>query len=78
VNFGSVMPFFCRHSRSAEKRLRAPAAPPVVDVAALALVPAVVVEPVEELPHAASRRLASARRRTAVAVGVRLRLLLVI
>jgi hypothetical protein len=50
----------------------------VVDVAALALVPAVVVEPVEELPHAASRRLASARRRTAVAVGVRLRLLLVI
>jgi hypothetical protein len=72
------MPFFCRHSRTAEKRLRAaPVAPPVVDVAVLALAFVLVVV-VEEFPHAASRRLASATRRTAAAVGVRLRLLLVI
>jgi hypothetical protein len=48
----------------------------VVDVAALALL--VVVELVEELPHAASTRLASATRRRAAAVGMRLRLLLMI
>jgi hypothetical protein len=73
------MPFFCRHSRTAVKRPCAGAPGAVllvVGVVALAFV-LVVVELVEELPHAARTTLANTARTTAANV-VRLRLLLVI
>lgn len=63
---GSVMPFLLMHARIAAKRaptaggtVALPAAVPVPDFAALALVDALVEdEPLEELPQAASARLA--------------------
>src|SRR6185312_15154037 len=76
VRWGRVTPFFCRHSRIAEKRWRpAPVAglaveeppvvePPVVEPSVVVVTPPVVaaawVEPPEE-PHAVKPRQASAR-----------------
>jgi hypothetical protein len=82
VGFGSVIPFFCRHSRSALKRdAPAPAAPvpaaPVEEVVADAL--ALVDELLEEPPQAASPRQASRSTSRTAAAGMRragLRLLL--
>src|ERR1039458_10728460 len=72
VRFGSVMPFFCRHSRIAANRPAfgplAPVAPVVVAADALVLVD----ELFEELPQAASPRQASRRTSTAAAAGLRL------
>jgi hypothetical protein len=71
-----VIPFFCKHSRSAVKRPEfGPLAPvvPVVVVAADALV--LVDELFEEPPQAASPRQAS-RRASATAIAAGLRLLL--
>jgi hypothetical protein len=80
ARLGNVMPFFCRHSRSAAKRLlpAAPAGLPVVVLVELALVLVLVEEPfVEELPpHAARQRLASITRTKAATVGLGRRLLL--
>jgi hypothetical protein len=71
------MPAFCRHSRSAVNRLAAaPVDPRVAGGVALALV--VEVELLEDPPHAASARLASTTSKMAAAVGVCLRLLLMI
>ena len=62
---GSVMPCFCRHSRSAEKRFE-----PLLDVV-LAAALAVVVELLDDEPHAASATIA---RSAAIARGTRTRL----
>jgi hypothetical protein len=75
---GNVIPFFCRHSRSAAKRLApvAPLALAVVEVVELAFALVLVEGLLDELPHAARQRLASTTRTKAATVGVRLRLLL--
>ena len=75
---GSVIPFFCRHSRSAAKRLPAAPAglPAAVEVVALALVLVAVDALFDELPHAARQRPASITRTTAVTMVTLLRLLL--
>jgi hypothetical protein len=73
VRLGSVIPFFCRHSRSALNRLAAGPVGPVplpVDVVAAAFAVVVVVEPLEDPPQAASPTQASNRTRTAAAAGL--------
>jgi hypothetical protein len=68
------MPFFCRHARTAAKRL---AFGPLAPVPVLAIVPVVaatvlVDELFEELPQAARPIQASRRTSTAAAAGLRL------
>src|ERR1039458_7765579 len=75
VRFGSVMPFFCRHSRNALKRLApapvgpAPVPPVPVEVELVAAAVALVDELFEDPPQAASPRQVSRRARTATAAG---------
>jgi hypothetical protein len=68
---GSVMPCFCKHDRSAVNRLEP--CPPALLADVLELVPA-ELEPLPELPHAASATLAP---RTHKARSGRMRLRLV-
>ena len=85
---GSVMPFFCRHSRRAAKRAESrplPGVPGVVDVDPVEDVPeaapveaALALEDVvldDELPQAARLRQASNRTTTAATADLRLRVL---
>jgi len=71
---GSVIPFFCRHSRNAAKRPAPLPVAPVLPVALVAAAFAVVDELVDDPPQAARPRLASRRATTAVAVATETRL----
>jgi hypothetical protein len=63
------MPFFAKHSRSAVKRFApAPPGPPAAAFAEELVLVVVEEEPFDELPHAASTKLASTST-TAVAVA---------